>query len=134
MQIVKSYPPNHSQILQYFNHPKDAVFAYSDTIYNPSGKDIPQDVIVHEEVHEKQMKGWLPDAWWTKYLIDCDFRKQAEVEAYAVQYQWVKDRVPNRVAKLCLHDLASNLSSLYSLGISYSQAETLIRKYNFNVR
>lgn len=129
MKIVDGFPPNISTIRQYITPPPDAVFAYGDIIYNPSGKDIPEDVLVHEQVHEKQMKNWLPDTWWLKYLLDKDFRKQAEVEAYSVQYRFVKERVPAKVAKLCLHDLASNLQKLYDLDITYWEASTLIRKF-----
>lgn len=129
MQIVKAYPPNYSTILQYLTPPKDAVFAYGDTIYNPTGKDISPDVIIHEECHQRQMQGWQPDAWWFSYLMDKSFRLKVEVEAYATQYHFVKDKVPSKVAKLCLFDLASNMSMLYSLGITHSQAETLIRKF-----
>ena len=129
MQVVKGYPPNYSTILQYLTPSPDAVFAYADTIYNPTDKDIPEDVYIHEEVHGNQMKDWQPDAWWLNYLMDKKFRFKMEVEAFSSQYQWVKNRVPNKVAKLCLHDLACNLSAVwYNLNITYSQAQTLIRK------
>ena len=128
MQIIKGYPPNISTINQYLTPSKDAVFAYGDTIYNPTNKDIPEDVYEHELVHERQMQGWQPDAWWQMYLLDKNFRQKAEVEAYAVQYNWVKQRVSTKVAKLCLHDLARNLQKWYNLDITYFQASTLIRK------
>ena len=123
------YPPNYAEIQRYLNPPKDAVFAYSETLYNPSKQEIPEDVMVHEEVHAKQMQDWLPDSWWMKYLMDVSFRKSVETEAYSVQYRWVKDRVDSKTAKLCLTFLASNMTKLYNLDISNSQAETLIRKY-----
>lgn len=121
-------------IRQYLTPPPDAVFAYGSTIYNPTGKDIPDDVIIHEQCHQRQMQGWIPDSWWIKYLMDKSFRKQAEIEAYTVQYRWVKDRVDSRTAKLCLTDLASNMVRLYDLGITQSQAETLIRKYGLETK
>lgn len=129
MQIVETYPPNYADIQRYLNPPKDAVFAYGSTLYNPSKQEIPQDVIVHEEVHARQMQGWLPDSWWMKYLLDVSFRKEVEAEAYSVQYRWAKDRVDSRTAKLCLEFLVSNMVQLYNLDITQSQAETLIRKY-----
>lgn len=129
MQIISGFPPNISTIRQYLTPPPDAVFAYGDFIFNPTNKDIPPDVYEHELVHGRQMQGWQPDAWWLKYCLDREFRQNQEVAAFSAQYQWVKDRVSARVAKLCLFDLASNMFSLYNLGISISQAETLIRKY-----
>src|SRR3990167_5584225 len=122
MRIVKGYPPNYSEIQRYLNPPKDAVFAYGETLYNPSGKEIPQDVMVHEEVHARQMQGWLPDSWWMKYLLDSAFRQEAEVAAFFAQYRFVKDRVPAKVAKLCLLDLARNFNVLYNLQINQHQA------------
>ncbi len=129
MRVINSFPPNIFTIRQYLTPPPDAVFAYGDTIYNPTGKDIPDDVIVHEQVHQGQMQGWIPDSWWLMYLMDKSFRQEAETHGYAVQYRWVKDRVNSRTAKLCLIDLAQNLASLYSLSITVAQAATLIRKY-----
>lgn len=130
MQIVTTFPPNISTIRQYLTPPPDAVFAFGDTIYNPTGKEVPRDVLIHELVHMRQMQEWLPDVWWQMYLMDSEFRKQIEVEAFSAQYFWVKERVPNRVAKLCLNDLADNLCApWYNLKISHSQAETLIRKF-----
>src|SRR3990167_10269674 len=124
LKIISGYPPNISTILQYFTPPEDVIFCYGQTLYNPTGKDIPEDVYIHECEHQRQMEGWLPDSWWMKYCLDSEFRKQQEVAAYSAQYLWVKDKVPNKVAKLCLHDLATNLQKWYNLGISYSQAET----------
>lgn len=129
MRVVETLPPNYAEIRRYLNPPSDAIFAFGSLLYNPTGKEIPQDVEIHEEVHGRQMQGYVPEAWWTRYLIDREFRQAMELEAYFVQYSWVKSRVPSKVAKLCLSDLAHNFSSLYNLGITQSQAETLIRKY-----
>ena len=75
--------------------PPTAIYAYGDTIYNPSGENIPEDVIAHEEIHELQ-QGNDPADWWSKYLADPDFRLDQELEAYRHQYKfiqrWNKDR------------------------------------------
>jgi hypothetical protein len=53
-----------------------------------------------------------------------------EIEAYSVQYQWLKERLPPKGLKMALNEIAENLASpLYDLGLTVSQAETLIRHY-----
>lgn len=51
MQIKNEYPPNFTDINLHFPYKDGYVYCYGDTIYNPSGKDIPEDVIFHEVIH-----------------------------------------------------------------------------------
>src|SRR3990167_9548122 len=115
MRILVSYPPNYAEIKKVLNPPPDAVFAFGAVLYNPSGQELPPDILIHEEAHEKQMRGWRPESWWTKYLMDSAFRLSVEIPAYAAQYRFVKERIDARGAKLCLSDLAQNLAALYNV-------------------
>jgi len=86
MKIVKAYPPNIETIRAKFTLRPTVIFTYGDTIYNPIGGKITEDLMVHEQTHEKQ-QGDDPAGWWDKYLVDADFRLSQEVEAYRNQYQ-----------------------------------------------
>lgn len=64
------------------------VYTYGETLYVPSGRPVPDDLMIHEETHVEQ-QGASPDAWWDRYLIDPYFRFQQELEAYANQYRYL---------------------------------------------
>lgn len=132
MEIINQPPPNFSEIKQYFDVEKyKPVFCYGNKIYNPYKHDIPVDIQIHEEVHSKQQAEYSsPEIWWTKYILDQDFRKSQELEAYHTQYQWLKERIPERGYSEALDEMANNLSLVYNLDINVYQAKTLIRKYN----
>jgi hypothetical protein len=130
MKIATEYPPNYQEIIASGLKPRGTtIFCWGDTIFNPSGQEIPKDIIVHEEVHSKQ-QGQFPQVWWTKYLYDKNFRLDQELEAYHTQLQWIKKEIP-KAYKEALNEFAEHLSSpIYNLSISHYQASTLIRKYN----
>lgn len=131
MQIKNSFPPNIDQIrLAGLRPDRGAVFAYGDIIYNPSGGEIPADIIFHENVHAEQQANYTsPDVWWAYYLGDREFRKKQEVEAYYKQWQFVKKHVP-KIGDEMVDNYADILSSpMYNLDITKYQALTLIRKY-----
>ncbi len=106
------------------------VFAYGDTIYNPSGMFIREDTIVHEKTHCRQ-QGNNPDAWWERYVQDGYFRINQEVEAYANQYSYicrnlVKDRNQRNII---LNDFARHLSGpIYGKMIGQGDAYAMISK------
>lgn len=127
MKIINDYPPNYKTILEAeLPVDTDTIFAYGNTIYNPSKKEIAPDIIYHEHIHSEQQKD--PEAWWQQYLYDSLFRGRQEAEAYARQYLWVKDKAP-KLAEECLEECAHKLSSpLYKLNLSFYEAKTLIRK------
>ena len=130
MKILKTYPPNYQEIKRIINPPLNAIFSYGEIIYNPEGKEIPEDILYHEKVHlEQQKKFPSPDIWWTKWLYDLSFRQEQETEAFAGQYQFIKKFYPNKGVKEALDEMSDNLSKNYKLGITKSQAETMIRKY-----
>lgn len=131
MKIEKAYPPNYKDIIATFPFVKEhkgVIFTYGDTCYVPSGAELPDHLIVHEETHTKQ-QGDNPAEWWKRYLADKDFRFEQEVEAYGNQYRFFSQKNGNSQKKKFLFNIASDLASpIYELEISYSQAETAIRK------
>lgn len=130
MNIKIGFPPNIQQIRQHTNPDQNTIYCYGDTIFNPSGQEIPADILLHEAVHIDQQKKFRhPDFWWQKYLLSPEFRKQEELEAYQKQIKWVKEKVGSKAAEECLEECAENLSKLYNLGINKYQAKTFIRKW-----
>lgn len=128
MEIKVDIPPNYEAIKIVLNPPRNAIFAYGNIIYNPSGLDIPEDIKIHEEVHQRQ-QGDQIQVWWGRYLQDREFRFNQEVEAYSEQYHWLKERLPERVCKQALVEMTTQLKELYKLDISYGRAERLIKQF-----
>lgn len=125
--VIKGYPPNYATIKVILNPPETTCFTYGNEIYSPT-EELSPDILIHESVHERQ-QGDNPEAWWDKYLIDENFRKEQEIEAYSTQYKWIRERFNAKIAKKFLDNYAKHLSTLYRLNITKSQALTLIRKY-----
>lgn len=124
----KEWPPNIDKIKMVF--PVDEfnpVFTYKDVLYNPTGLPVPEDLVKHEEVHEKQQKLIEVDNWWNMYLTDKSFRLSQEAEAYREQYRFIKEKMNRKARMPILKELSKNLSSkLYGNLISTKQAKELI--------
>lgn len=126
VEIIKDYPPNYERIKEVLNPPLTACFTYGDKIYFPLYEDkFPPDLMVHEEVHVKQQTN--PAEWWDKYLTDKQFRQDQEVEAYATQFNWIKNRTNVKTASKYISILAEHLSTIYKLDIDWHKAHSLIR-------
>lgn len=95
MKIVKDFPPNIEAIRKVLTPDPRAIFAYGDTIYNPDGGQLSQELHAHEEVHQRQ-QGDNPDAWWDRYLTDVEFRLAQELEAHRQEYKTYCARVKDR--------------------------------------
>lgn len=128
MQVKKALPPNYEAIkLAGFGGDEHAIYTYGDTCYTLTEREIPEDILAHEEQHSKQ-QGNNPDAYIHQWLTDKDFRRESEVEAYAVQLNFLKKQQGAKIAYALLPEMAKNLASAsYKLGLTYHQAETLIR-------
>ena len=135
MRIVKSQPPNIEEIRVKFTLSDRVVFTYGSVLWNPGGGLIPDDLMIHEETHEKQ-QGDDPAGWWQRYLSDKHFRLEQELEAYRNQYQYFKEtkcvkptgNVRQRRLNSFLHRIARDLSSqIYGEMISLEEAEALIQ-------
>lgn len=111
-------PPNFDQILEKF--PKadghGVLFAYGEYIYNPSNVVIPHWLMAHEYRHCARQWQADPEAWWSKYLTDDEFRYGEEllahVEEYIAQARRVKDR--NERARLEMRTAARLIAPLYN--------------------
>ena len=123
MIIIHGLPPNFKKIKEEFDPSSNIVFAYGDKLYVQDGRPIPPDLMIHEQVHQRQQKK-DPETWWDRYISDIPFRLSQEIEAYKEQMKWVKARVKDREAINRLrHHLASDLSSpIYNSIITYSEA------------
>lgn len=112
MKIIKELPPIYEDILAAGMLPTHgAIYAYGDTIYNPSGGFISDHTIAHEETHCRQ-QGDDPNAWWGRYLDDQYFRINQEAEAYAYQFKFLCQTVKDRNQRdRILQDMARVLSS-----------------------
>ena len=133
MKVLKERPPIWDSVCAAFNiFPKNVLFTYGDTIYNPDDVSIPDHVMVHEQVHEKQQQkdDMTPELWWGKFLRDEAFRLDQESEAYGVQYKYICKHVKDRNQQhRYLMDLARILSGpLYGSAISHMDAMQLIKK------
>lgn len=128
-KIVLKFPPNYTEIKDYLNPPVESIYAYDNVIYNPSERQIFEDEEIHEQVHFKQ-QGKQPKIWWNKYIRDKDFRLSQELEAYATQYQFLKNITLAKDLKEALREMAHALSNDYGLYITYQEAESRIKKYS----
>ena len=128
--IIKygEFPPNYIIIRKEFNPPETTVYTYGDTIYAPFIHGVlSQDLIAHEEVHEKQQNG-DPMGWWKHYIDDKNFRLHEEVQAYRAQYKVFRKRRDRNKIALFVHALARDLSGpMYGHIIDLQEAIRLIR-------
>lgn len=132
MKIINDYPPIWKEASEKFDLTgKKPIFAYGDCIYNPFNVQINQDLIEHEMVHMKQQGGTQIGAklWWIRYLGDTEFMLSQEVEAYHVQYVFMKKFTKDRNQQFkYLHACAQQLSSkMYGNSISLQEAMNRIK-------
>lgn len=147
MKVLNEHPPNYPDIVAALGDVSafNPVFAYSPNIYNPFGRELTADVIEHEKVHLRQQSECGVELWYNLYLHDSRFRLEQEIEAYAEQYRYGKEkidatddqlreegkRLSNRTELLAwlLDSLASELSGpAYGNLIAREQAKTAIRR------
>lgn len=128
MNIVKGFPPNINKIWERFELlGQPVVFTYGNTLYNPFGGTISQDLMVHEQVHEAVQTKMGVEKWWDKYLEDDKFRLDEEVLAYKTQYNFVKQTMSRQVTRALLDKICKDLSGvIYGKLVTYDEAEKLI--------
>lgn len=129
MKIVNQLPPNIDAIRRRFQLDgfPTVVFTYGDTLYNPTGLEIPPDLMAHEETHAKQQSILGVEQWWALYLENDSFRLSQEVEAYKEQYQYTLGRYNRDSRRQVLSHIIRNLSSgLYGKIINKQTAKELI--------
>lgn len=132
MKILNEKPPNWDEYVKHFDvEGKPYLFPYGDTIYNPTGVEVADHAIAHEECHERQQidMGGVEN-WCDQYFKDDEFRLKVEIEAYAVQYNFVRFRgdVNSKNLKDFLGKLAGALSGgMYGDLLTQGEAESKIR-------
>jgi len=152
MKIVDEKPPIYKALVDAGMQPSEGtLYAYGDKIYNPSGGEIPPDLIVHEEKHIKQQYDLAPiikhgeagpstetpdrdleqgaEIWWKRYVEDEYFRLEQELQAYAAQFRYVckfqKDR--NARSKILLNYAAVLSGPMYGNMVSHMGAYEMIK-------
>lgn len=133
MRIVKAPFPLYDAIVKAIGKPPpEAIFAWGDTIYNPSGADIPWHLVVHEQVHQMQQRmAGSPERWWDFYLRNPAFRLRQEIQAYGEQYRAISERGANHAQRRrMLAIMADNLSSkMYGSIISRTKAKEAVKAW-----
>lgn len=112
MKIIHSRPPNFDIIRKAFPLANrwGIIFAYGDTIYVPSGNELPPELIAHEEVHgERQLKMGV-DAWWDEYIKSVSFRYEEELLAHRAEYAKICEIGSRQVRRSSLKVIAKKLS------------------------
>lgn len=131
-QIVRHRPPNFEKVAAVFPlaHKDTVIFAYGDTIYNPSGQELLPSLMAHELVHCNRQIAMGVEKWWDKYLIDGDFRYQEELLAHIAEYKNVSNdiQINRNQRRSMLKQIVKRLSGpLYGRAVSTSQAKKDIK-------
>jgi hypothetical protein len=118
MKVEVAYPPIFGRIKEVFPGAAKpgVIFAWGDTIFNPSGQLLSRPIFKHEEVHGKRQRG-DPLAWWDRYLFDQEFRYEEELYAHAAEYlaqEPLCDGDRNRRAKLLQSTAIRLIAQLYN--------------------
>lgn len=129
MNIVIGHPPIIDEIDAKFHvKHKAVIYAWGDTIYNPTDTPIRPELIAHEKVHGTRQRG-NPKAWWRKYIASVQFRLDEEILAHRAEYEYLIDNAPTRqVRRSALKYVAKRLAApLYGHIITVSQAKRVLR-------
>lgn len=133
-QIIEEYPPNIDEVAAVYPMAKtrpDVIFSYGEAIYNPSGQNLPQEILAHEMVHcIRQLEH--PDGvegWWQQYLTDSEFCYIEELLAHKAEYASICERHPGRpMRRKALQHVAKKLSSaLYGKLVTFEQAKRALK-------
>lgn len=130
IEVVRGKPPMYDKIVSALGEPGEfTVYTYGETIYSPSG-ELPSDVMVHEKVHVDQQVKVGRDWWWDHYLEHSSFRVSQELEAYRVQYQFLRRHVKDRnaLAREAFHLARTLAGPLYGRVMSFNDALNAIRE------
>lgn len=113
-EIAKAFP----------RRPPGVVYAFGDTIYNPSGQLLRPPILKHEMEHGRRQLLWAPppdsvtqwdpvEVWWRRYIEDQEFRYFEELFAHAVEMkaQMTGDR--NHNARLRMSTAQRLLAPFY---------------------
>ncbi len=133
-EIVLDYPPMYDDISKRFGlRPSEPVcFSWGGKIYNPTGLILSPEIVEHESIHGQRQGGrdqGIRD-WWQRYIQDRWFRREEEVLAHRVEYEWLLRYGNRQQRKSALPATAEKLSSpLYGEMISLAQAKAILRTH-----
>lgn len=128
MIIIDGFPPNIEEIRKELTPPPNTVFTFGEVIYAP-GIDfkLPDDLIVHEETHQKQQGNRAQD-WWRRYLKDINFRFEQELAAYRNQYRFFAKHHNRNQTFNFAREIAMDLSSqMYGNIVDFTKALNMIQ-------
>ncbi len=130
MEIRQEFPPNIREIRKTFDiSDLPVVFTYGNILYNPTGEPVSDDLMIHEQVHEKQQAIIGVNDWWVRYLEDKTFRLTQEVEAYQAQLKSVQGTRDYK--RQFLQYISKSLASkLYGNILTWQEAKELIKNYD----
>jgi len=131
--IIHARPPNFSHIALAFpfaDRP-GVIFSWGEDIFNPSGVEIPGELLAHERAHgQRQLApGMNPYFWWERYIEDPKFRLEEELAGHKAEYAAFKSHEHNaRKRERMLGHIAEKFSSpLYGSMITQPHARRLLR-------
>lgn len=129
MKISQEKPPNWDKLVELFGVEwGTVVVTWGDTCH--CGVRITDDTMWHEMVHQRQQREIGIEEWWRRFYVDTQFRYEQELEAYREQYQWMREREPDR-NKISVYGmrLASYLSGkMYGSIVSQHEAFVAITR------
>lgn len=107
------------------DRPPGVVYAFGDTIYNPSGVILSPPLIAHESEHGWRQDHFFdgPEVWWRSYLEDVEFRFREEVQAHAIEYLAQDPRDRNQRAFLLMSTVNRLLAPFYAYGNSITRQD-----------
>lgn len=129
MKVIKAYPPNFSVLAKRFpiKGKPGILYAWGDTLYNPSGVKVTPWIMSHEEVHGGRQKRSGLDAWWDNYMKIPGYRLYEELLAHQAEWQAFL-RYSNEPSSPYLDLIATRLSSpLYGSMVAYEDARLAIK-------
>ena len=115
--ILVEKPPIFDRILAAFPKAGEpgVIFAWGDSIYNPSGIVIPPALLAHEAVHgERQTKFSDVAHWWESYIEDPLFRYREELPAHAAEFRVLMPADRNARARLAMTTARRLIAPLYN--------------------
>lgn len=144
MRSIKALPPNWSHISEAFPFIRgkpNILYAWGNSIYNPSGVIIEPWIMAHERVHgERQLNytvgvpgPWSENnairTWWRHYILSPQFRLQEEILAHQKEWEIAQKFLSKKKAQRYLVTISQRLASpLYGNLISAPDAQATIMK------
>lgn len=130
MKIELRRPPNFEYIHAHFPNAEKVgvIFAFGNTIYNPSGVMLSSALVAHEATHSLQQEEiGGPEIWWGFYIEQAEWMIGQELDAYRIEYREFA-KTNNRASRhrFCRSCATRLASPLYNSQIKRRLAEKLI--------